>query len=270
MISIIPFFAVSFFILGLIIGSFLNVVICRFHTSRSFGGRSACMSCQNKLSWYELIPLFSFLMLQGRCGNCKTKISMQYPLVEFITGLIFVALFFKFKDIFYPNILVFAVTYAYYAIMFSFLIVITVYDLKHKIIPDTLSFSFGLFAFIGLFFFHNNNFFVTSGFYYSFPTILEFLSGVLVSLPFALLWFVSAGAWMGLGDAKLVLGLGWFLGLSRALSAITIAFWVGAIVGLCFIIFKKGYGMKSEIPFALYLTLGTFLALIFELHLFIF
>ena len=75
---------------------------------------------------------------------------------------------------------------------------------------------------------------------------------------------------MGLGDAKLVLGLGWFLGLSRALSAITIAFWVGAIVGLCFIIFKKGYGMKSEIPFALYLTLGTFLALIFELHLFIF
>ena len=85
----IPILTFIFFIFGLIIGSFLNVVILRFNTERSFGGRSGCMSCRKKLFWYELVPLFSFLGLKGRCKNCKTKISWQYPLVEFITGLIF-------------------------------------------------------------------------------------------------------------------------------------------------------------------------------------
>src|SRR3989338_2003903 len=87
---------IIFFILGLIIGSFLNVVICRFK-ARPLGGRSACMSCQSKLSWYELIPLFSFLSLGGRCRNCKTRISIQYPLVELATGIIFSLLFVKFS-----------------------------------------------------------------------------------------------------------------------------------------------------------------------------
>src|SRR3990167_9306340 len=94
---------IIFFIFGTIIGSFLNVVIFRMNTQKyffgSFGGRSACMSCQNKLKWYELIPLFSFFTLKGRCRTCRTKISVQYPLVEFISGLVFAALFFKFQDL---------------------------------------------------------------------------------------------------------------------------------------------------------------------------
>src|SRR3989338_8110091 len=118
---------IIFFILGLIIGSFLNVVICRFK-ARPLGGRSACMSCQSKLSWYELIPLFSFLSLGGRCRNCKTGISIQYPLVELATGIIFTLLFLKFQNIFFTDISVFFLTYFYYAIMFSILIVLAVYD----------------------------------------------------------------------------------------------------------------------------------------------
>src|SRR6266850_3665521 len=146
-------FALIFFCLGLIIGSFLNVVIYRINTGKSLGGRSACMSCLNILSWYELIPLFSFAGLGGRCKNCKTKISIQYPLVEFITGLVFGILFLKLsagggsafggKDI-----LMFTVKYAYYALLFSLLIVIATYDLKHKIITEKLSFFFGMLAFI--------------------------------------------------------------------------------------------------------------------------
>jgi leader peptidase (prepilin peptidase)/N-methyltransferase len=73
---------------------------------------------------------------------------------------------------------------------------------------------------------------------------------------------------MGLGDAKLALGIGWFLGFSLALSALVLAFWVGAVVGIMLVVFSKKYRMKSEIPFAPYLVLGTFLAFIFELHLF--
>jgi len=254
--------AIIFFILGLIIGSFLNVVIFRFNTQRSFGGRSGCMTCQNKLCWYELIPLISFFALKGRCRNCKTKISIQYPIVEFISGLIFAGLFLKFQDVFYINTLVFSISYAYYATMFSILLVIAVYDLRHKIIPDMLSFLFGVITFIGLFLFSNYLF------YSHIPTILEFLSGILLALPFALIWLVSKGAWMGLGDAKLALGLGWLLGFSSLLSGAVVAFWSGAVIGLILIVFSKNYKIKSEIPFAPFLVLGALIAFLFELQLF--
>jgi len=252
-----------FLIFGLIIGSFLNVVILRLNTERSFGGRSGCMSCMNTLSWYELIPVFSFLGLRGRCKNCKAKISIQYPIVELITGFIFAALFLKFQNIFFYNTVpVFSFTYAYYAVAFSLLLVIAVYDIRHKIIPDKLSLILGIWSFLGLFFFSS------SGFYPHIPSILELASGLIIAAPFALFWLVSSGKWMGLGDAKLAISFGWLLGLSRALSGVVVAFWVGAIVGLTLVIFSKKHGMKSEIPFAPYLVLGTLIAFLFELHLF--
>ena len=256
------FFLIDFFVLGLIIGSFLNVVILRFNTERSLGGRSGCMSCMNKLTWYELIPVFSFLGLRGRCKNCKTKISIQYPLVEFITGLIFAFLFLKFQDVFSVNAFIFSFTYIYYAVAFSLLIVISTYDLKHKIIPDSLALVLGILALLGLFLFK------ASYYYPHLPSILEFLSGLLIATPFALFWLVSSGRWMGLGDAKLAISLGWLLGFSLALSGVVVAFWIGAIVGLSMVIFSKKYKMKSEIPFAPYLVLGTLLAFLFNLHFF--
>ncbi|MFA5770995.1 MAG: prepilin peptidase, partial [Patescibacteria group bacterium] len=94
---------IIFFIFGLIIGSFLNVIIFRFNTHRSFGGRSGCMTCQKQLRWYELIPLFSYLGLKGRCSGCKTKISKQYFWVELLTGIIFAGLFLKFQNVFFGN-----------------------------------------------------------------------------------------------------------------------------------------------------------------------
>lgn len=259
MISILTTF---FFLFGIIIGSFLNVVILRYNTQKTLGGRSVCMTCQKKLLWHHLIPLFSFIALKGRCAHCQTKISIQYPLVEFVTGLIFAGLFLKFQDIFYVNILVFSVTMAYYATMFSLLVVISVYDLRHKIIPNVLAFFFGALAFVGMFFFSSQ------GFNPHIPSTLELFSGILIALPFALVWLVSKGNWMGLGDAKLALGLGWLLGLSRALSGVVVAFWSGAIIGLFLIAFSKKHGMKSEIPFAPFLVLGTIIAFLFELHLF--
>jgi leader peptidase (prepilin peptidase) / N-methyltransferase len=269
----IPILTFIFFILGLIIGSFLNVVIFRFNTQKSFGGRSGCMSCQKKLTWYELVPLFSFLGLGGRCKNCKTKISFQYPLVEFITGLIFALLFLKFQDLFFSDTLIFSFNYAYYSVAFSLLIVIAVYDLKHKIIPDILSFVFGILAFIGLFFLNSIG---SLGFSLHIPTLLGFLAGPIIAGPFAFFWLVSSGRWMGLGDAKLAIGLGWLLGLPFAISGVVLAFWIGSVVGIMLVIFSrleraslaKKYGMKSEIPFAPYLVLGAFLAFIFSLSLF--
>jgi leader peptidase (prepilin peptidase)/N-methyltransferase len=217
----------------------------------------------NQLSWYELIPVFSFIFLRGRCKNCKAKISIQYPIVEILSGLIFALLFLKFQDIFfYGTTLAFSFTYAYYAAVFSLLLVIAVYDVRHKIIPDVLSLVLGILAFVGLFFFND------TGFAPHIPSIMELLSGLIIAAPFAFFWLVSSGRWMGLGDAKLAISLGWLLGLSRALSGVVIAFWIGAVVGLALVIFSRKHGMKSEIPFAPYLVLGTLLAFLFELHLF--
>lgn len=223
------------------------------------------MTCGHTLSWYELIPIFSFLFLGGRCLKCKAKISMQYPIVELITGLIFATLFLKFQDMFVLNTLTFSFTYAYYAAIFALLIVIAVYDLRHKIIPDALSIVLGVLGFIGLFFINTSGYLSLTP---HLPTLLGFLSGLIVAAPFAFFFFVSRGAWMGLGDAKLAIGLGWILGLSRAVSGVVLAFWIGAVVGIFLVIFSKEHGMKSEIPFAPYLVLGTLLAFLFELHLF--
>ena len=254
-------FFLLFFSFGLIIGSFLNVVIYRYQT-KSLGGRSACMSCRSKLEFYELVPVVSYLALGGRCRSCKTKISLQYPLVEMLTGVIFVSLFWKFQEVFYVDVYVFAGTFLFYAVMFSLLLVISIYDLRHKIIPDKLSFIFGLIAFFGIFLFN------TSGFFPHTPSLLEFLSGIIVAFPFAVLWLVSKGTWMGLGDGKLAIGLGWLLGLARATSGVVVAFWSGAIIGIILLITQRKYGMKSEIPFAPFLALGAYIAFIFELHLF--
>lgn len=259
-----------FFILGLIIGSFLNVVIFRLNTNRTFGGRSGCMSCQNTLKWYELIPVFSYLCLRGRCRNCKVKISIQYPIVELLSGAIFALLFYKFQSLFFEDFQSFMVVFPYYALLFSLLLVVAVYDLRHKIIPDSLALIFGVLAFVGLFFFSRDG---SSAISAHFPMLWDFLSGFIAAFPFAFLWLVSSGRWMGLGDAKLALGIGWLLGISAALSGLVLAFWIGAIVGIAMVIISKYrrmkyFGIKSEIPFAPFLVLGAFLAFVFNLNFF--
>ena len=259
-------FALSVFILGTIVGSFLNVVILRYNTGVSFfSGRSFCPSCGKKLSWYELVPIVSFLALRGKCAGCGSKISWQYPLVEIATGILFLLTIFNFQFSIF-NIETAIIT-LYYWIVWSILIVISVYDLRHKIIPDLLVF---LFAGLSLVFLLLSTW--KTGF-----QMWDFLAGPLFALPFAALWFFSQGRWMGLGDAKLALGIGWFLGLIKGGSAIILGFWMGAIVGLALVgisklslakRFRSNYGLKSEIPFGPFLILGTIIAFFFNINVF--
>lgn len=253
---------IIFFVFGSIIGSFLNVVILRFNTHRTFGGRSACMSCKSELKAYDLVPVISYCILGGRCRDCKTRISIQYPLVEVISGIIFALLFLKFSGLFFASTLDFSFTYAFYVTIFSLLLVIAGYDARHKIIPDSLVLAFGILSFVGLFLFDS------FGFYPHLPSLTDILAGLAMALPFALIWFLSKGNWMGLGDAKLAIGLGFLLGMSKIASGIIFAVWSGAIVGIILMLFSKKYSIKSEIPFAPFLILGTFLSFIFELQLF--
>jgi prepilin signal peptidase PulO-like enzyme (type II secretory pathway) len=256
---------VLIFFLGTIIGSFLNVVIYRFNTGKSMvKGRSICMTCNKNLRWYELIPIFSFLIQHGKCRRCAVKISEQYPLVEFGTGLLFVLLAFHFMPVLsfsYWSYIFLVVLYAY---IFSLLIVISVYDIKHKIIPNKLVYMYAIVSFLTIFIAHG----VTGGLSLAWPSIWALFSGPIFALPFAFLWLVSRGKWMGLGDAKLILGIGWLLGPMASLAGVIIAFWLGAIVSLFVMFFShKKIGMKTEIPFAPFLIIGTLIVFFFNLNI---
>jgi leader peptidase (prepilin peptidase)/N-methyltransferase len=245
-------FGLFAFIFGAIIGSFLNVVSLRWNTGMGVNGRSKCFSCGKGLVWHELIPILSFAAQKGRCKKCRSKISWQYPIVEFISGAIFVLIFVKFP----PLDIASAITTVLYLFISALLIVITVYDIRHKIIPDSLSYAFAIIAFASSFFGGVSLFHI--------PLLINLLAGPLCAAPFVILWVVSRGRWMGLGDAKLMLGIGWTLGFVAAVSSMVLAFWIGAVVSVAWMLvtFKKVKG-NYEIPFAPYLILGMYVVLFF-------
>jgi len=253
------------FLLGTIIGSFLNVVIFRFNTGRTVvKGRSICMTCNRDLRWYELIPVFSFLIQSGKCRRCASTISHQYPLVELLTGLVFALVAFKFLPILYFSYWTFIFLVVLFVFIFSLLIVISVYDLRHKIIPDKLVFVFIFISFFSIFV-------NTSGFgpLFVLPTLSSLIVGPILALPFVLLWLLSKGRLMGLGDGKLILGIGWMLGLSVGVFSLVLSFWIGTVVSLLLILLSKNkMGMKTEIPFAPFLIISAFVTFLFGFNFF--
>ncbi len=235
------------FIFGLIIGSFLNCVIYRLENKKSFlWGRSFCPKCKKTLVWYDLIPVFSYLMLAGKCRYCKKEISIQYPIVELATGLLFASLA-NFDH---------ATQTIYFFAIISFLVVIFVYDLKSYIIPDKV-----VLPAIGLAIAYNL-FSVLIGDFTWQVFWGRILAGFWPALGFFLLFFVSQGKWMGFGDVKLAFLMGLILGPAKVIVALYIAFILGGIIGLILVVsgIKK---LKSEMPFGPFLILGTFLAMVF-------
>jgi len=245
---------VLIFLLGTIIGSFLNVVIYRCNTGKSIAkGRSICMSCNHTLRFYELIPVFSFIFQKGKCRRCSSSISFQYPIVEMITGFVFVLLAFYFLPFLWFSVPLYIVNLSLFSVLFCFLIIICAYDIRHKIIPDVFSYSFAGIAFVTLFINHT-----ALGSMFVLPGVEAILAGPLCALPFYLLWKISGGRWMGLGDAKLMLGIGWMLGLGSGFVALVFSFWIGAVFGLLLMLYKgRSTTLKTEIPFAPFLIIST-------------
>ena len=181
------------FILGTIIGSFLNVVIYRLHTGKSLNGRSHCMSCGEELYWYELFPIVSYLFLRGRCGACSAHIPSRYFTVELLTGLSFLTVWHYFSH----NLILLVV----HLILMAILMIILVYDMRHTIIPDELTIAVGVVALIllGYTFYETRD--VAS-------VLLSISAGLCAGFFFWGLWFMSKGRWIGLGDAKLARRVG--------------------------------------------------------------
>lgn len=248
----------SLFILGLIVGSFLNVLGLRWNSGLGISGRSFCQTCGKRLSWWELLPVVSFLFLKARCSRCRTKISWLYPIVELWTGALFVSAYFVLEPVTATEML----KYLLVVSVFCIYTVIGIYDLRHKIIPDELVYSSIVLAFVFRLFSGSN-----LGDWFIGPAIFIFLG---------LIWFFSRGRALGFGDAKLGLSIGLLLGFGVGLSAFAFSFWLGAIFGLVYLALIRIYPlfrgskkitMKSEIPFAPFMILGAWLAFISQFNL---
>lgn len=254
--------------LGLIVGSFLNVVIYRFNTGESLNGSSHCLSCGERLRWFELMPVFSYLFLHGRCRYCSSHIPIRYLLVEVTTAVLF-ALSYGIAESLFHLLLIW--------ILVSVLVVVVVYDINHFIIPDQLVILLSVVAAV----------------VYMVVTPVSLLS-TLVVIPasaatialafYGGLWLYSKGRWIGFGDVKLVVPLGFMSGLSGIFSMIVLSFWLGAVISVAIIAWQrykqgktkaKNYGrqltIKSEVPFAPFLILAflfVFLGEVNVLHIF--
>ncbi|OGM25162.1 hypothetical protein A2627_00125 [Candidatus Woesebacteria bacterium RIFCSPHIGHO2_01_FULL_39_28] len=221
------------FFLGLIIGSFIGALTYRIPRGKSVVfGRSECPNCHKTISWYDNIPVLSYLILSGRCRNCHKKISLRYPVIELATAAVFVLSYLG-----HLSILSYLIT--------PVLIAIFVIDLEHQIIPDSLVFLlFTIIFIIG----YNS---------YSFYTNL--FIGFLSSLLLLSLNLITRGRGMGLGDAKLVIPLTFLLGYPKAFYMFFWAFVIGAMVGIVLIATKK-VSFGKPIPFGPFLIIGFFMA----------
>lgn len=241
------FYYIIIAILGLLLGSFLNVVILRFDELKTIiNSRSHCPSCKRKIAWYDLVPLLSYVALFGKCRYCKKEISIQYPLVEVGTAVVLCLLFWQFG---------FTLAFFAYSIIFLVLIVIFVYDILHLLIPDSL-----VWLMIGIWVVY-----LAIGYFLgiiSQDSLLNSLYGALVLGGFlGLLVLISKEKWMGAGDIALGAILGAIVFWPQVLISTFLSFMLGALVGVFLMIIGKKK-LQGKIPFAPFLILGALITLL--------
>jgi leader peptidase (prepilin peptidase) / N-methyltransferase len=230
--------AALIFVLGVIFGSFGNVLIYRLPKNESIGGRSRCPHDGQPLATWDLVPIISYLILRGRCRRCSEKISLQYPLVELASGGLF--------------LIAWSLTDAVSATIFLafslwLLLLMGVIDAQTQTIPDVLNFPFVLFA-------------MAYGF---FSGTLEPLAPLLTCTFFGLQWAVSRGKWVGSGDIILAAGVGALAGtVPRAFFLLTVTYVIGAVIAL--ILLATGRKThKDALAFVPFLAIGTLCTLLF-------
>ncbi len=232
-------------VFGLLLGSFGNVLIYRLPEGKNVvSDRSRCRNCHKVVPWYDNIPVLSFLVLRGKCRQCKTKISPRYPLVELLMGLLFVLIYMTTGWTW--------LALEYYIFVFG-LVVITFIDLDHYIIPDVMSLPGIVIGLLGAFLNPEREF-------------ISALLGVLMGGGF--LWAVAyfyevfrKQEGMGGGDIKLLAWIGAVLGWPAIPFVILSSSIVGSIVGI-FVMRKSENGLKTVIPFGPFLALGSVMYLL--------
>ena len=249
----IVFWTVAVSIIGVLVGSFLNVVIFRTKKQMPLVSRSVCLTCLEPVSKLDLIPILSFFALKGRCRKCTAVIEWQYPVLELVTGLLFGILFIRaVSGIGYGSFVgedEWLLVFFRDVIIACYLLIIFVYDFKYKVIPDRFSvppmivallFNFALGA----------------------PPLMLLFSGLIIGAFFAAQFIISKGNWVGGGDIRLGLLMGWYLGLPLALVALLLAYISGSIIGIVLILLKHRK-LDSHVPFGTFMALAIFVTLFF-------
>ncbi len=260
------------FIFGALVGSFLNVVIHRVPNEESIVfPNSACPKCNNPIKPFDNIPVFSWLILGGKCRNCKNPISARYIGVEILTALTFLLVFWQIGfNLFLPVCLIFCAS----------IIALIFIDAEHMILPDVINFPLLFFAllvrllfplFVSDYYFKDLQIFPLNQFSLA-PDWVVSLVGAILGALFGggSLWLVGE-IWkrlrnveaMGLGDVKMMFAVGALLGWRLTLLTIFIGSLTGAIAGVLFIAMKKDKDFQSQIPFGIFLGIGSIIALLF-------
>src|SRR3989344_5902177 len=232
------------FLIGLSIGSFFNVIIFRFGTENSaIEGRSKCLNCNSIIKWFDLIPIFSYFVLRGRCRKCKVKISPLYPVVELTTASALLLFFLNTSSVSYST--------AINAFIILILTLIIFIDIRYLIISDKILVLLAVAA-IGLKLLADN-----ADFYWL------LISAFGLTSFFAILYIVTKGRWIGLGDIKLIFFIGFLLGFSMGYLAVVTAVWLGAIFSIMLLLANKATA-KTEIAFGSFLSTATIIFIIFN------
>lgn len=230
---------IMIFLIGISIGSFLNVCIYRIPKKEDIVfERSHCMSCGNVLKWYELIPLFSFIVQGGKCRNCKAKLSAQYPLIELLNGLIYVWIFMA-KG-FQPESILFC-------ICASVLIVISVIDWRTFEIPFGCNIIIGILGIVRVF--------LNLAHWYDYVIGFFAVSGL-----FLIIYWITKGRGIGGGDIKLMAAAGLLLGWRNILLSLMIGSIAGSVIHLALM---KIQGKDRVLAFGPYLAFGIFISMLY-------
>ena len=248
------------FLFGLIVGSFVNVVIYRVPRGESIvSGRSRCANCGKNIAWYDLIPIASFFILRFHCRQCRRRISWLYPVVELYSGLIFLLTFY-FTFIsqattlfhYYPlptTYYLLLVNWLLLIFLLESLLILAVIDLKNLILPDSVM----LMMFLGVLAYGILEY-LRGYFGFNIFSFDNFIGATVLFSALFLIWFFSKGSWLGLGDAKLAGLVGLIFGLWGGLIVIYGAIIAGMIAGLVLMVSHKA-NLKTKLP------LGTFICL---------
>ncbi len=236
------FFELIFFFLGAVLASFAGVISERIYTGQSwFSGRSKCNSCTRILDALDLVPVLSWVVTFGRCRSCKASIPARYALTEVMLGALFVVSYLSLG----LTLRLFVFLAALFVLTF-----IVLYDIRHTIVPWGSSIL--LFIFSAIFALLQKNSLQ------KLETVFVVAGGI--AIVFFLLYFFSRGRAMGLGDAPVAFSLSLLVG-SAAVPGIFFSFWIGGIIGILFLVFRRGGPkMGIEVPFVPFMAAGYLLA----------
>lgn len=232
------------FLVGLCIGSFVNVLLVRLGKKGGiFLGRSECPHCSAVLKWYDLIPVLSFILLKGRCRNCKKKISKIYPLVEIATACLSLFTVFKIGALSW--------FFLFNGLIISLFFVLVLFDILYRTLPNKIVLLLLLAV-------------LAKDFIFGWSNIKNLLfTALILGAFFAIMYLASRGRWLGFGDVKLVFIIGLLFGYPFGYLAITAAVWLAALIGIALMAANKA-GLKTALPFGAFMAGASIAFIIFQ------